>query len=80
VVIGQSLGVDVLSQAPKQRRRALDVGEEKGERFRTRSLRVAHVLPFQPLSSVTPWWVLFRSDPTATHALPDAPKLVSSQI
>jgi len=38
VVIGESLGVRLVSEPLEQRRRALDIGEQKGERFRGQSL------------------------------------------
>ena len=39
VMTGEDFGVWAISQAPEQRSRPLDVGEQKGERFRSQSLR-----------------------------------------
>jgi hypothetical protein len=39
VVISEDLGVGVVTEAPEQRRRGLDVGEEEGERLRGQSVR-----------------------------------------
>jgi len=39
MMLGQNLRVHVLPDAPQQRGRALDVGEEESERFREPSVK-----------------------------------------